>query len=207
MAVRIYFRDNEILIDTIPTPFIAASLYATLNGAQIDITRYGSDFVFASPLWSDVANVDGNTFASSDAVMAYLTAQFTMRRAVGETFGIATVAGVDLVQGQPVALSRATGQLLPARADTYTLAFVMGLASADTAQGFAGQPAHGIVTLTDWTAVVGAASLSLGIPYFLGLAGGLTAAPPSVQGQCVTRVGYAASPTTLIVAPADPIQL
>ena len=207
--IRIFFQDNEILIDTVVMPIVAGSLVASMSadGATVDICRVQSSFVLLSPPWDVIADVNGNTFSDGATALAYVQGQFAMRRPVGETFGIATVAGADLAQGQPVAVSRATGQLLPARADTYALSFVAGLASADTTQGYAGQPAHGIVTLTDWTAIAGVASLALGIPYFLGLAGGLTAVPPSIPGQCVTRIGYAASSTTLIVAPTDPIQL
>ncbi len=83
MATKIFFRSNEILIDTIPTPFVAGSLVASFNGTAIDITRYGSPFVFASPLWSDVADIDGNTFPTPDAAMAYLANQFSMQASAG----------------------------------------------------------------------------------------------------------------------------
>ena len=207
MPVRIFFLDNEILIDTIPTPFVAGSLIARMNGQAVEIGRVESDFVFTSIPWENVAARDGTTFDTSDDAMAYVTAQLAMRRPVGETFGVATVAGASLLQGLPVAVSRATGQLLPARSDTYTLAFVAGLSSADTAQGFAVQPVHGAVTLTDWSAVAGSATLSSGLPYFLGATGGLTTSPLASPAVCVVRVGHAVSPTPLVVAPSDPITL
>ena len=207
MATRIFFLDNEILIDTIPTPFVAGSLIARMNGDDVQIGRVESDFVFTSIPWEDVAARDGSTFPTPDAVMAYVTGQLGMRRPVGETFGVATVAGADLVQGVPLAVSRATGQLLPARADTYALAFVAGLASADTEQGFTVQPAHGAVTLPDWTAVTGAALLAAGMPYFLAPDGGLSTASVGAGSTCITRVGFAASATTLVVEPSSPILL
>lgn len=102
VSTRIFFRDNWIAIDTIPEPFVAASLIATLNGAQIDITRVDSSFVFASPLWSDVAGIDGSTFPTSDAAMAYLRGQFAMRRPVGTvitSYAIDAVAGMTVNHG------------------------------------------------------------------------------------------------------------
>jgi hypothetical protein len=105
-----------------------------------------------SVAWVEITSLDGSRVPASMAdALAYLQGEFAKNKPVGETFGVPVVAGADLAQGQPVAVSRASGQLLPARADTYTLAFVAGVASADTAQGFATQPAHGAITLPDWS--------------------------------------------------------
>ena len=82
-----------------------------------------------------------------------------------------------------------------------------GLASADTAQGFANQPAYGAVTLADWTAITGNPALAVGQPYFLGPVGGLTLAPDRIAAICVARIGIATSPSTLVVQPTDPILL
>ncbi|WP_449411113.1 hypothetical protein [Methylobacterium komagatae] len=125
---------------------------------------------------------------------------------MGETFGVPAATDADLIKGQPVAVSRASGRLLPARADTYALAFVAGLASADTGQGFADQPAHGAFTLADWSTVAGSPSLSVGQLYFLGATGGLTISP-DLTAACVTRVGLATTPQTLVAEPAHPIVL
>ena len=204
--VRIFFLVNQILIDTIPTPFVAGSLIATLNGANVEITRAQSTFLFTSIPWDQVADIDGNVFDGADAVMAYLAGQFAMRRPVGDTFGVAAVAGAALIEGQPVAISRANGTLLPARADTYSLAFVAGLVSA-TAAGFPGQPERGAFTLNDWTALTGVPSLTPGLPYFLGPTGGLTTVAINDGAVCVARVGIAASTTTMIVDPSECILL
>lgn len=175
--------------------------------------RIGLCMKFADPsdfkLMTDYTNLTdgaGNRFASAAAAKAYLDVVTAQRRPVGETFGVPVVAGADLLQGQPVAVSRASGRLLPARADTYTRAFVAGLASADTAQGFTNQPAHGAVTLPDWTGLTGFAALAVGQLYFLGAAGSLTIAP-RLDTACVTRVGLAAAPQTLVVEPSAPIIL
>lgn len=175
--------------------------------------RIGLRMKFSDPsdfkLMTDYANLmdgAGNGFASRDDAKSYLDFVIAQRRPVGETFGVPAVAGADLAQGHPVAVSRASGQLLPARADTYTLAFVAGVASADTAQGFANRPAHGAVTLPDWTALTGSPDLSVGQLYFVGPAGGLTTAP-RLDTQCIARVGLATAPQTLVVEPSTPIIL
>jgi len=168
-----------------------------------DIAGRGEQMVF----WSDVTSLDGSYAPSSMAdALAYLTSEFAKSCPVGETFGVPAATGADLIKGQPVAVSRASGRLLPARADTYSLAFVAGLASADTVSGFADQPAHGAVTLADWTLVAGTPSLFVGQLYFLGTTGGLTTAP-DLTAACITRVGLATAPQTLVAEPAHPIIL
>ena len=67
----------------------------------------------------------------------------------------------------------------------------------------------GILTSTDWTAVVGAATLTVGSVYFLSDvdAGMLTTTAPTTTGSFVTRVGTAISTTTLEVTISRPISL
>ncbi|WP_158810262.1 hypothetical protein [Beijerinckia sp. L45] len=204
---RIFFNANELLIDSIPQPFIAGSLIASLNNGVVQIQRPESDYLFAALPWPSVADRSGATFDSADAVMAYLAVELAKQKPAGDSFGLATPLAQDVVAGQPLAISRATGQLVLARADTYALAFVAGLAPADEAAGFALQPGRGTVTIADWSAITGAAQLSPGQPYFLAAAGGMTTAALSPGALCVARVGIAASPSTLIVDPFDPILL
>ena len=208
--VRVYFSDNALWIDTIPDAFVAGTLKAVMaaDGVTVNIVPlFGDPFILVATPWTSIADINGNTFSTSAAVMTYLAAQLVMRRQISEVAGPATVAAVDLAQGLPVTVSRANGQLLPARADTYALAFVTGLAGSDTAQGFTCQPQVGNVTLTDWTDIAGQPTLFSGVPYFLAATGGLTVSPFAPVGSCITRVGIAASPTTLAVQPSDPITL
>ena len=67
----------------------------------------------------------------------------------------------------------------------------------------------GILTSTDWTAVVGAATLTVGSVYFLSdtVAGTLTTTATTTTGSFVTRVGTAISTTTLEVTISRPIGL
>lgn len=189
--------------------FPARSLVATVSNVlpdtiQInDLAGRGEQAV----TWANLTSLDGSFKAASMAdALAYLQGEFAKSCPIGEIFGAPVVAGADLVRGQPVAVSRTSGQLLPARADTYTLAFVAGVASADTAQGFANQPAHGAITLPDWSALTGTISLNVGELYFVGPEGGLTASP-RLDTQCVVRVGLATTPQTLVVEPSTPIIL
>lgn len=202
----VFFDTNALYVEGYRDSFTAGSLTADFTPIGVGIrVLHGSDYI-VNDAWANYTRQDGGKFASPDDLMAYLTAQFSMRRPVGEAFGVPVVAGADLAQGQPVAVSRASGRLLPARADTYTRAFVAGLASADTAQGFANQPAHGAVTLQDWTGLTGFAALAVGQLYFLGADGGLTTSP-RLDTACVARVGLATAPQTLVVEPSTPIIL
>lgn len=119
---------------------------------------------------------------------------------------VGAVADVDFVQGAPVAISRATGHAINADAGYKPTAFVVGLAGADTLTGFVVTAEDGSFDMADWSAVTGSAHLSPGLPYFLGVGGGLTIDPP-VSPNCLTLVGVAASLTTLNVYPASPVQL
>ena len=67
----------------------------------------------------------------------------------------------------------------------------------------------GILTSTDWTEVVGEATLTVGSVYFLSdtVAGTLTTTAPTTTGSFVTRVGTAISTTTLEVTISRPISL
>lgn len=203
----VFFDTNALYIQGYRDSFTAGSLAADYTQIGVGVrVLHGTDYL-VNDAWQNYTRPNnGGGFASPEALMVYLTAQFALRRPVGETFGVPAVAGANLTQGQPVAVSRASGQLLPARADTYTLAFVAGVASADTARGFTNQPAHGAVTLPDWTPLTGTISLNVGELYFVGPAGGLTPAP-RLDTQCVARVGLATAPQTLIVEPSTPILL
>jgi hypothetical protein len=106
-----------------------------------------------------------------------------------------------------VVVRRSDRKLVNGRADTYTLAFVVGLAAATTASGFAVSPQRGEVTLSDWTAIAGTATLTSGVPYFLGLTGGITASPDRTPGHALTQIGVATAPDTLFVDPSLPTLL
>ena len=205
---RFMLERNALAVPGIPVPFSAGSLVAVRQDDMLAIASPVDGTLICQWARFDLWTMpDESVFPTADAAFAELDAVCRQKRPVGEVFGVATVAGADLVQGLPVAVSRATGQLLPARADTYALAFVAGVASADTSIGFGDRPAHGAVTLPDWSAVADVALLAPGLPYFLAATGGLTAAPPGAGGLCNVRVGLAVSPTTMVVAPTLPIQL
>lgn len=124
--------------------------------------------------------------------------------AAGAGAPIETVAAVTMVAGTPVAIDRTTGQLVGADASFKPKAFVVGLLAGDVAQGFAGSVETDRLALTDWSAIVGAAQLVPGLPYFLADGGGLTAIPPA--SSCVALVGRAVSATTLLIDPQSPIE-
>jgi hypothetical protein len=80
-------------------------------------------------------------------------------------------------EGWPIAINRATGKGKLARADNYALSFVIGFSKAACLSGFVVGLERYALTLTDWTAIAGTPSLSPGLPYFLGKAGGLSVTP------------------------------
>lgn len=102
----------------------------------------------------------------------------------------------DVVAGQPVYI-KASGHLGLAESTALPQARCAGLVTADTLTGVAAPfSPDGTVNLADWTAVVGAASLTPGAEYFLAAtAGQITDTAPS-SGYLV-RVGRAISATVL----------
>ena len=158
------------------------------------------------PLTPDlVQRQDGTAFADQASALAYLQGEFG--RFDADTDGFPIVSSTAMTAGIPVAVSRANGQLLPARADAKVFAFVAGVLREDVAAGFATIPSRGAVTLSDWTASTGSSALAAGQPYFLDAAGGLTLSPDRSLVTCIARVGTATSTTTLVVRPFDPLQL
>lgn len=116
------------------------------------------------------------------------------------------VAAATLPAGTPVTISRATGQVGTSVASWKPSAFVAGLLETASGTDFPVNVATALLTLADWTGITGAASLLPGVPYFLGVGGGLTATPPS-SPNCLTLVGKALNATTMIIDPQAPIQL
>lgn len=156
--------------------------------------------------WFRLEDLDGRGFATPEDAKAYLDGVLARRPhpIVPSAEGVATD---DISAGMPVAVSRSNGSLLPARADTYAQAFVVGLALADIEAGFAGVTTREALTLSDWSRVAGTPSLTVGQPYFLAAEGGLTLRAVDMQGYCAVRVGIAIAPQTFTPAQFDPILL
>lgn len=125
---------------------------------------------------------------------------------LGLDIAFEAVADVAAPMGLPLATSRGNGHLIRADAANKPAATVAGLANAPTSIGFAATAVRGTLTLTDWSAIAGTATLAVGQIYFLAAGGGLTTIPPA-SPNCLVIVGSAASPTTLLVDPQPPIQL
>lgn len=118
-------------------------------------------------------------------------------------------AGVIYI-GQPVYIQGADTVEL-ALADAKATSGVIGLVSDASIDSSAVGTilTDGILTSTDWTAVVGEATLTAGSVYFLSdtVAGTLTTTATTTAGSFVTRVGTAISTTTLEVTISRPIGL
>ena len=130
--------------------------------------------------------------------------------ASNQIFTAANPMGVALTIGQAVYIS-AANTVEAALADNVTTSGVVGLvADASIADGANGYIlTDGILVSTDWTAVVGATTLTAGAVYFLSetAEGELTTTVPTVPGSFVTRVGTAINTTTLEVSISRPIKL
>ena len=118
------------------------------------------------------------------------------------------VAAVSLSAGQPVYVDSTSGQLKLASAVALASSMVAGLIQSATLATFAAPLATTTLTLSDWTAIIGAASLTKGSRYFLDVTPGtLTTLAPATPGQSVVSVGIALSTTQLKIAPTPPILL
>ena len=121
---------------------------------------------------------------------------------------IATLVAADAIPGPgwPIAVDRISGQARLAMAYTYTLSFAIGLSKGAASAGYTVEVVVGAATLLDWTAIAGTSSLAQGMPYFLGLGGGLSMTPPpDVAGYCVMAMGIAADAQTLDIRPGLPV--
>jgi len=123
------------------------------------------------------------------------------------TQGIDTISAANgeagaITQGMPCYVS-AAGTVKKAQANASGTRLVLGLvADASIAAAATGNVAtQGPLTVADWTAVTGAATLTAGSLYFLdpATAGKLTAVAPTATGQFVVSVGVALDTTTMLV--------
>lgn len=85
----------------------------------------------------------------------------------------------------------------------------IGLATVGAAFGFAeAVQLDGVFTMVDWTNVTGTANLQPLADYYLSVTPGMLAtAAPATPGQVAQPVGFAISPTTLMVNPEIAILL
>lgn len=197
MATRIFFLDNEILIDTIPTPFVAGSLIARMNGDDVQIGRVESDFVFTSIPWKDVAARNGVTFGTPDEAMAYVTAQLSMRRGVG---GVVTLTAATDIGGHRALMLADDGTGGAVYADPTTNDYVFaGVSLGAVSAGGTGQAmTNGLIEEPSWSW----APLQ---PVYVAPSGVLTQSMPA--SGYFHLVGFARTATSLLVAPAPLVQL
>ena len=118
------------------------------------------------------------------------------------------VAAASLQAGQPVYINGITGQLQLASATNFASRFVAGLVTAATAAGFVANMTRDMLTLTNWSAVMGSSLLMPGQVYWLSsVPGMLLPASPQTAGQVSVVVGEAISSTQFLFRPGQPILL
>lgn len=210
--VRVWYDDDcdQIFISGETHSFAPRSLICILNGggSTLYVQMRGTEGAYiAGGSFADFGNHDGLPFDTPEDAKAYLDGVFSRWPTLDGRKTVA-VAALSIPAGFPVALSRADGSAVLARADTYALSFVAGLASAEVAPGFAAEVVRATLTLPDWTAVTGAISLSVGSPYFLAVAGGMTTTPDRTIGAgCLVHLGVPLGAKTFAFNAADPIIL
>lgn len=123
--------------------------------------------------------------------------------------GETTVREADetLVPGEVVYIT-ALGKAAKARANADGTKRAVGIVEVGAAAGFpATIRTHGTITLADWTAITGSATLTPNASYYLSAAtaGDMGTAAPS--SGWVTRVGTAISANDFDVNPEPPIKL
>ena len=134
----------------------------------------------------DITASSNQQFSAQNSNIAAIT--------IGQPVYIAAADTVDLALADAKATSGVIGLVSDASIDSSAVGTIL---------------TDGILTSTDWMAVVGAATLTVGSVYFLSDvdAGTLTTTAPTTTGSFVTRVGTAISTTTLEVTISRPIGL
>ena len=134
----------------------------------------------------DITASNNQIFSATNSNIAAIT--------IGQPVYIQGADTVDLALADAKATSGVIGLVLDASIDSSAVGTIL---------------TDGILTSTDWTAVVGEATLTVGSVYFLSDvdAGMLTTTAPTTTGSFVTRVGTAISTTTLEVTISRPIGL
>ena len=134
----------------------------------------------------DITASSNQQFSATNSNIAAIT--------IGQPVYIQGANTVDLALADAKATSGVIGLVLDASIDSSVVGTIL---------------TDGILTSTDWTAAVGAATLTVGSVYFLSDvdAGMLTTTAPTTTGSFVTRVGTAISTTTLEVTISRPISL
>ena len=134
----------------------------------------------------DITASNNQIFSATNSNIAAIT--------IGQPVYIQGADTVDLALADAKATSGVIGLVSDASIDSSVVGTIL---------------TDGILTSTDWTEVVGAATLTVGSVYFLSdvTAGTLTTTAPTTTGSFVTRVGTAISTTTLEVTISRPISL
>lgn len=124
------------------------------------------------------------------------------------TYAAENKNGTTLLAGQPVATHTSGTGVVAASAANGTLPCV-GLIVADTIASVSGDVrTDGIVTMADWSAVIGAVSLTRGRYYLDPVTPGmLTQVAPTSAGQLVQAVGYAVDASRLDISFSTSIRL
>lgn len=153
--------------------------------------------------------VQGNNYTVTPAVTQQQVQVTSLVKTIGaaETLSSENKQGATVYAGQAAALhSSGTGIVLADASSVLTPA--LGIITADAAAGIAAEIlTEGIVTLADWTAATGAASLTPNAVYYLSTTAGLlTVTAPSTAGHYLQYIGRAITAQKLDISITQPIR-
>lgn len=115
------------------------------------------------------------------------------------------------IPGGGVVYISASNEVSPAQANSDATAKPFGLAVASIADAASGkvQTDGSILSVSDWSAITGSASLTAGARYYLSAAsaGQMTTTPPSGSGEYVIPLGRAVSTTDFEISLGTSIKL
>lgn len=118
--------------------------------------------------------------------------------AAGESYFWEPEAAEDLAPGQPCAINTLGQARLADATDSTKPALGLATVATSATMGALIQVA-GPLTLADWSAATGGATLTVGATYYLDTAGQLALSPPAGAGRSLQEVGRALAADTLLI--------
>lgn len=180
----------------LPNPFVPHEVRRSIGGLRDESSDHTDDI--------SVLQVDVD---AAEAEIVILDGRVDDLEAASDA-ALEAEAVDDISSGMPVYGVAGFPKVGLARSDTQAKSRVAGIAVVDSATGFTSTyAAGGRVTLDDWTAAVGAVTLTPSSVYFLADTGGITDTAPTAVGKMVTEIGQAVEADTLELNIKRPILL
>lgn len=183
--------------------FTFANTAQMIAGTPNGLTVAGLDYVIVADDVGHIAyKTDDGTYWRLTAIGPPLEWMQIGGAGAGSQYEVENVSGSDILAGQAVSVhTSGVGVVLASAADNTKNCFGLAVASAEDTMSTSVQTC-GPLSMSDWTAATGAATLSAHATYYLDtVAGMLTTTPPSAVGNVLQKVGRAASPNIMSIEP------